>query len=118
MNRRGNEAVQNVKDRLVHLVDPNREAIEASRRQVDQAYDEYKGAAVNKRLGDATGYEEAVEGLQGAHRQHGEALLRQSEYDARLRAMGLIGLSGVAVPGVSGIIGYQGAKAGGQDGNV
>lgn len=118
MNRRGTETVQGVKRRLMDIVDPNREAVESSRKQVDAAYDDYRDAAVRKGLGDASGYEAAVEGLQGAHLQHGEARLRQSEYDAKLRAMGLIGLSGVAVPGVSGMIGYQGAKAGGQDGNV
>lgn len=118
MNRRGSETVQKGKERLLDLVDPHRSDVKAGKEGVDRAYTDYRDASVRKGLGDASGYDDTIEGLQNAHNQHAEALLRQSEYDAKLRTMGVIGLSGVGVPAVSGMIGYQGAKAGGQDGTV
>lgn len=118
VNRRGIEAVHTGKERLLDLVDPHRGDVKAAKAGVDRAYDEYRDASVRKGLGDASGYEATIEGLQDAHQQSAQAKLRQAEYDAKLRTMGVIGLSGIAVPGVSGMIGYQSAKAGGQDGTV
>lgn len=118
MNRRGNKAVQQTKERLIRIVDPHGADVKATRQGVDDAYSEYRDASIRKGTGDASGYEDTIEGLQNAHNSHREAILRQSEYDAKLRALGVVGLSGLAVPGVSGMIGYQSAKAGGQDGTV
>lgn len=118
MNRRGTGAVQNVRKGLVRLVDPHGEAVRKAKGEVDDAYRAYTDASVRKGTGDTSGYADTVEALRQAHRDHEEAVLRQVGYDAKLRAGGLVGLSGLAVPGVSGMIGYQGAKAGGQDGNV
>ena len=118
MNQRGGTLVQNTKKRLTHLLDPHREEVEAGRRKIDEAYTKYKDASIQKGMGDATGYEEVVEQLRHAHGDHQAAVQRQVEHDARLRAYGLVGLSGITVPTLAGVAGYQGAKAGGQNGNI
>lgn len=118
MNQRGGTLVQNTKKRLVRLFDPNGPEIDSARQKVDAAYADYKDASIRRGLGESSGYNTSVEQLQAAHAEEGLARVRQAEHDARLRAYGLIGLSGVGVPTLAGVAGYQGVKAGGQNGNV
>lgn len=98
------------KDKLTQIVDPYGAAMSQATQETEDAYRSYQAAALKQAMGEPVDLAITQEALRAAHGGQLDVRLKQVAHDDRLRGGTALGLSGVALPGLAGMIGYQSGK--------
>ena len=97
--------------KLTQIVDPHGAALSQSAEETERAYQNYKQQAVQQALGQSSDFTAAEEALRKSHAKQRALLIEQAAHDDKLRYGGIAALSGLALPTVTGVIGYKAREA-------